>query len=110
MSNLTEKPLAIVAVCTIGLINAIQMLQLVFSPIAKQLHGMYSAYFMAAIIASLTCLAGLWFMRRWAAISYALILGINQLVLANMKLWEVSAMMMPLIIVVLLAKYYSEMN
>jgi hypothetical protein len=60
-----EKPLAVTAVCIIGLINASQMINLIISPLAKQLGEVYPAYFTVSAIISLICIAGLWFLKRW---------------------------------------------
>jgi len=40
-----EKPLVIIAICIIGIINAIQMINLVLSPMSKQVGAIYPLYF-----------------------------------------------------------------
>jgi cation transport ATPase len=92
----TVNTLVFKAVCVIGVINATQMLHLVFSPMARQVGGGYPVYFGVSIILSLACLAGLWLQKRWAALAYVAILGLNQLVLLKMGFWEVTALIMPL--------------
>ncbi|WP_031434132.1 hypothetical protein [Methylomarinum vadi] len=104
------KPLTITAICVIGLINAIQMLNLVFSPVSRHIGAIYPLYFSGAIILSLVCIAGLWMLKRWAAFLYAALLVCNQLVLAAMGYWELSAAVIPVIIVLLLVKHWDKMR
>jgi len=106
----TARPPAITAICVIGIINATQMLNLILSPMTKQLGTIYPVYFSLSVIISLACIAGLWFLKRWAALAYAAILIGNQIALLGMKLWEFTAVVMPIIIIVLLFKYFDKMS
>ena len=45
-----EKPVIISAICVIGLINAIQMLNLILSPMAKQAGAIYPLYFSVSVL------------------------------------------------------------
>lgn len=105
-----EKPLAITAICVIGLINATQMINLILSPMAKQLGAGYPVYFMLSVLVSLACIGGLWFLKRWAALAYGAILICNQLVLLKMGFWELTAAVIPVIIIGLLFKYFDKMS
>ncbi|TAL48072.1 MAG: hypothetical protein EPN89_07540 [Methylovulum sp.] len=106
----TARPPAITAICVIGIINATQMLNLILSPMAKQLGAIYPVYFSLSVIISLVCIAGLWFLKRWAALAYTAILIGNQIALLSMKLWEFTAVVIPIIIIVLLFKHFDKMS
>ena len=106
----TARPPAITAICVIGIINATQMLNLILSPMAKQLGAIYPVYFSLSVIISLVCIAGLWFLKRWAALAYTAILIGNQIALLSMKLWEFAAVVIPIIIIVLLFKHFDKMS
>ncbi len=97
-----NHPPVIIAICFIGLINAMQLTFMIFTPVSKQFGSLYPFYFSMASILSFISIAGLWWLKKWAAYLYALVLLLNQLVLWNMGLWEMSAVIMPLIILVLL--------
>ncbi len=99
---ITINQLAIKAVCVIGFINATQMLNLIFSPMTKQLGAFFPVYFAMSVLISLCCLAGLWFLKRWAAILYAMVLVCNQAVLMMMGFWEITALIIPVAIIGLL--------
>lgn len=104
-----EKPLALTAVCIIGLINASQMIQLIMSPVAQRLGEIYPAYFTVSAIISLVCIAGLWFLKRWAAVMYIIILLGNQIALAKMGYWEASAAVVSIVIIGILLRYWQRL-
>lgn len=104
-----EKPAMIIAICVIGLINAVQMLNLILSPMAKQAGAMFPLYFTASVLLSLACLAGLWLLKRWAALCYSALLICNQIVLALMGYWELTAAIIPVAIILLLFKHLDKM-
>lgn len=105
-----EKPLVITAVCVIGIINAIQMINLVFSPMSKQVGAIYPLYFSLSVVFSLVCIGGLWFLKRWAALVYAVVLICNQIVLLMMGYWELTAAIIPAVIILLMFKYLDRMS
>jgi hypothetical protein len=105
-----ERPLAITAICIIGVINATQMINLIMSPMAKQIGSVYPFYFTLSVAIGLACIGGLWFLKRWAALAYGALLICNQLVLLKMGFWEVSAAVIPVVIVLLLFKHLGKMS
>ncbi|MBM4208415.1 MAG: hypothetical protein FJ190_10545 [Gammaproteobacteria bacterium] len=52
----TEQNFVIKVICVIGLINASQMVTLIFSPMTKHLGAVYPAYFVLSVILSLICI------------------------------------------------------
>jgi hypothetical protein len=104
-----EKPLVISAICIIGIINAIQMLNLILSPMAKQAGSIYPVYFSASVLISLTCIGGLWLLKRWAALLYMIVLICNQVVLMVMGYWQLTAAIIPVAITLVLFKHLDEM-
>lgn len=104
-----EKPFIITAICVIGLINAIQMVNLILSPMAKQAGAIYPLYFSGSVLISLACIAGLWLLKRWAALVYSAVLIVNQLVLLKMGYWELTAAIIPVAIILLLFKHRNQM-
>ena len=105
-----EKPLVITAICIIGIINAIQMINLVLSPVSKQVGAIYPFYFTLSVVLSLLCIGGLWLLKRWAALAYGAVLICNQIVLLAMGYWELSAALIPVVIIVLIFKYLDRMS
>ncbi len=105
-----EKPAVLIAICVIGLINAIQMINLVFSPMAKQIGALYPLYFALSVVLSLLCIAGLWLLQRWAAFTYSVVLICNQIVLMVMGYWEITAAIIPAAIILLLFMHLDKMR
>jgi hypothetical protein len=105
-----DKPFVITAICIIGLINAVQMLNLILSPMAKQAGAGYPVYFMFSVLLSLICIGGLWLLKRWAAFLYMALLIANQVVLAVMGYWEITAAIVPAAIILLLARNLDKMT
>lgn len=108
-SRLSPEKLMIVTICIVGLINATQMINLIMSPMSKQIGGIYPVYFSVSVIASVICLAGLWFLKRWAALAYGIVLICNQLVLLNMGFWGFTSAIIPVVIIGLLFKCWDKM-
>ncbi len=100
----SENNLTLKAVCIIGFINATQMVNLIFSPMSKQAGAVYPVYFAVSVLISVVCLAGLWLQKKWAGLTYALLLICNQLVLLKMGYWEITALIIPVVIAGLLYK------
>jgi hypothetical protein len=105
-----EKPLVITAICIIGIINAIQMINLVLSPMSKQVGAIYPLYFTLSVALSLACIVGLWLLKRWAVFVYGSVLICNQIVLLVMGYWSLSAAIIPAVIIVLMFKHLSKMS
>jgi hypothetical protein len=106
----SPRPLVISAICIIGVINAIQMLNLVTSPMSKQVGAIYPTYFTFSVIISFACIVGLWLLKRYAAIVYGAVLLCNQVVLLKMGYWEITAAVIPVVIVGLLVKHLDKMS
>jgi hypothetical protein len=104
------KPLAITAICIIGVINAIQMINLVLSPMSKQVGAIYPLYFSLSVALGLACIGGLWLLKRWAALVYGALLICNQIVLLLMGYWSLSAVIIPAAIILLMFKHLDRMS
>ncbi len=105
-----KKPIAIIIICFIAFINASQLLFMVFSPVSKQLSSFYPLYFGCSALFSFVSIAGLWLLKKWAVYLYTIILVSNQLVLYSMKLWELTAMLIPMLILILLFNHRNKMS
>jgi len=105
-----EKPLSISAICIISIINAIQMLNLILSPMAKQAGAVYPLYFSISVVVSLVCIGGLWLLKRWAALVFTAVLISNQVVLLVMGYWEFTAAIIPAVIILLLFNHLDKMS
>lgn len=108
--RLKQQSLVISIICFIALINAAQLSYMAFSPVSKQLGSFYPTYFTLSAVISLISIAGLWLLKRWAVWLYVAVLLSNQWVLVSMGLWEISAVPIPAIIIILLLNHRDKMT
>lgn len=108
--QLKQPPLVISIICFIALINAAQLSYMAFSPVSKQMGSLYPTYFAFSAIVSLLSIVGMWSLKKWAALLYVAVLLSNQLVLVSMGLWEVSAALVPGVIIILLFNNREKMS
>ncbi|CAG7857342.1 hypothetical protein MCAMS1_02125 [biofilm metagenome] len=106
----TDHNFVIKVICIIGLINASQMLTLIFSPMTKHLGIIFPAFFVLSVVISLICIVGLWLLKKWAAVTYSVLLIFNQIALVIMGYWEFTALIVPAVIIALLYKYRDKMS
>jgi hypothetical protein len=52
----------------------------------------------------------LWFLKRWAAFAYGVVLICNQIVLLMMGYWELAAAIIPAVIILLMFKHLERMS
>lgn len=108
--RLKQPPMVISIICFIALINAAQLSYMAFSPVSKQMGSLYPTYFALSAIVSLISIAGMWSLKKWAALLYVAVLLSNQLVLVSMGLWEITAVLIPVIIMILLFNNKEKMS
>ena len=103
-----KRSTSITIICIIGLIGAIYIVPLVFSPKAQQVGSWYPTYLGFSIVIGLVCIAGLWMMKKWAAYTYTAFLILNQVVLLAIGVWSVVAMLIPALVVFFVLKNISK--
>ncbi len=106
----SSRPLVILIICFVGFINTAQLFYMAFSPVPKQLGVFYPYYFTISSLVSLISIGGLWYLKKWSVWLYCTVLIANQLVLTTMGLWEFSAVIIPVIIIILLIKNLHKMS
>jgi hypothetical protein len=104
------RPVAITAICIIGLIGVGGSIFLMFSDAVQNLPGWYPALLGVSALIGLVCMIGLWMMRKWAVYAYTALFVVNQIVLLASGLWSPMAFVVPLIIVVIMFVYLSRMR
>ena len=90
-----KRPGIITAVCVVGFLGAIVTVPLIFSDISKSIGAWYPPYLAFAAIVGLICMIGLWKMKKWSVITYTTFVGINQIVLMAMGVWNIFALIIP---------------
>lgn len=105
-----KRPGLITAICIIGFIGTLFSIPLIFSDIAKTIGSWYPPYLAFSTIVGLVCMIGLWMMKKWGIITYTAFVGINQVVLMVMGVWNVFALIIPGIVVAIGFSKFKEME
>jgi hypothetical protein len=104
------RPTAITVICIIGFIGGLFTIPLVFTDIARNIGAWYPPYLAFSAVVGFVCMVGLWKMRRWAVFTYTGFFILNQLVMLMMGVWNVFALLLPGIVIVIAFTYLSKMR
>jgi hypothetical protein len=105
-----KRPTAITVICVLGFIGAGFTIPLIFSDIAGQIASWYPTYLGLSAIIGLSCMFGLWQMKKWAAYTYIGFVVLNQIVLLTMGSWNIMAILIPAIIIGITLTHINKMN
>lgn len=105
-----KRPTAITVICVLGFIGAAFTIPLIFSDISGQIGSWYPPYLGLSAIIGLVSMIGLWQMKKWAAYTYTGFVGLNQIVLLTMGVWNVIALIIPAIVVGIALSHVKKMD
>lgn len=105
-----NRPTAITVICVIGFIGAAFTIPLIFSDIAGHIGSWYPPYLGLSAIIGFVCMVGLWQMKKWAAYTYTGFVGLNQIVLLIMGVWNIMALIIPAIVVGIALSHLNKMD
>jgi hypothetical protein len=105
-----NRPISITIISVIGVIGALISIPLIFTPMAQQIGSWYSPYFGFSIVVGLTCMVGLWMMKKWAAYTYTGFVILNQFILLAAGLWNILALLIPAVVIFFALKNLSKMT
>ena len=94
-----SRPTVITVICVIGFIGGLFTIPLIFTDIARNIGAWYPPYLAFSAVVGLSCMIGLWKMRRWAVFTYAGFAVLNQVVMLTMGIWNVFALLIPGIVI-----------
>jgi hypothetical protein len=106
----TRRPVSITVICVIGFIGALVTFPMVFSPAAKQIGAWFPPYLLFSAVTGLVCMVGLWMMKKWAAFTYTGFVVLNQIVSFSMGVWNIMALILPAIVILISLKNVSKMS
>jgi hypothetical protein len=112
----SNRPVAITVICIIGFIGALLSAPMLVAILGGAnlggvaLPGWYGPYLGLSIIIGVISLIGLWMMKKWGAILYAVLFLVNQIVLFSAGMWSPFALLIPLIILAVAFSQFSKMD
>lgn len=113
MEETVEKPLrpqAITIICVFGFLGVALSIPQFFSPKTLQIGSWYLPYLCFSVLMGMVCMLGLWKMKKWAVYTYTVFVILNQIVLYLNGLWELPALIFPVLVVLLILKYMPDMS
>jgi hypothetical protein len=105
-----ERPTAITVICILGFIGAAFTLPLLFLPTTWKIAPWYTPYLGVSALIGLTCMLGLWKLKRWAVVAYTVFASVNQIVLIATGLWNPLALGVPAAVVVIGFYYWKRLT
>ena len=105
-----KRPLAITVLCLWGAFGAVMVAVSFFMPVYDEFPLWYQ--YAVAVNAAVGCLVwiGLWKMRRWAVMLYAILFPVAQAIALATDTWMMSGLVIPAIILGIMAFYYRELS
>lgn len=100
-----KQPLSIIIVCTLGFLGGVLALPMVF--FAERDDNIYLAF---SAIVGITCMLGLWNMKKWGVYGYMTMASINQIVLWSEGRWSPLSLLIPGIVIFIGLSHLEEMN
>jgi hypothetical protein len=83
---------------------------LIFSEAATSIGAWYPPFLALSAAVGAACTVGFWRMRRWAVLLYAGLLCLSQIVLLAMGSWNIVALLIPLVVVIIGFIYLPRME
>tara|TARA_B100000787_G_scaffold75889_1_gene55864 strand:- start:452 stop:1189 length:738 start_codon:yes stop_codon:yes gene_type:complete len=106
-----KRPIAITVICVIGFIGAPFAISIIFNQdIALQFGSWYPPYLGLSTVIGLVAMIGLWKMKKWSAYIYTGLVALNQVVLLAMGVWNIMAIIIPGIIIVIALTHVNKMD
>lgn len=107
-----KRPISITVICIIMFIVGVIALIWTFSPNTFQINKEYPLYWFSgtSTVIQIVSIAGLWRMKKWAAITYISIQIINQAVFLTFGNWYALQALMPLVVIFFALKHFSRMT
>jgi hypothetical protein len=94
-----NRPVSLTVICILGFLGTLVSIPLIFTSIARQIGAWYPPYLAFSVAVGLTCISGLWMMKKWAAYTYTGFVILNQFILLAAGRWNILALVVPAIVV-----------
>lgn len=105
-----KRPLAITVLSLCFVLGAVLIAPTFFTPYFEQFPPWYKYAFAVIYVMGLLVSIGLWEMRRWAVMLYAISTLVSQAMALATNMWVISGLVMPAIVLGVMAFYYRELS
>lgn len=104
-------PSLIYAVCTLGFLGTIPFILLWTTELAYIVGEWYQTFLLLSSFSIWGCLAGIWYMKKWAVVSYSLIITASQIILFKYNvMWSYTSLFVPALVTLVTWFYFRKMT
>lgn len=107
------RPLAITVICILGFIGAAVSIPVIFLVVPRQtiqIVPWFSGYLLLSTLVGLTCMIGLWNMKKWAVFAYVAFVLFNQVMLMNLGAWSVRSIITSAVVIGIAFYHFDKMD
>jgi len=108
-SPVKKKSGSFILVCILGFVAAALIVPAIMYHPLRVTHPWFSYYLVAVMVVSVLSLLGIWKLKRWSFMVYAILFGVNQAILALlMGGWLYLALVLPVVVLVFTYRHLGE--
>jgi hypothetical protein len=104
-------PSLIYNACSFGFLGTIPFLLLWTTELSYMVGQWYRNFLLQSSFSIWVCLAGIWHMKKWAVVSYSLIIIATQIILFKSNvMWSYTSLIVPAIVTMIIWLYFRKMT
>ncbi|MFY7839116.1 MAG: hypothetical protein ACOVP7_02520 [Lacibacter sp.] len=106
-----STPALIIAVCMLGFLGTIPMLLLWTTELTYMSGQWYKNFILITSLLTWVSLAGVCYMKKWAAVVYAIVITSTQIILLRYNvMWSYTSLIVPTIVLFTMLFYFRKMT
>ncbi len=104
-----KKSASFVLICVLGFVAAALIVPAIMYHPLRETHPWFSYYLVAVMVVSVLSLLGIWKLKRWAFLVYAILFGVNQAIFALLiGGWLYLVLVLPVVVLVFSYRYFAD--
>ena len=106
-----QTPSLIYAACTLGFLGTIPTLLLWTTELAYMVGQWYKNFLLLSSFLIWVSLAGIWYMKKWAVLTYSFIIIATQIILLKYNvMWSYTSLIIPALVTLVIWFYFRKMT
>jgi hypothetical protein len=105
-----KRPTAITVLCIVEFISAAVGVIIIFTGFASKIAKWYPPLMALSTINQVICMIGAWKMKRWAVYLYICFFVFMQMIMISMGVWQITSVIMPVIVVSIFLNFFRKMD
>ncbi len=108
--NDVDRPIPITVVCALGILGCLVAFFRIFDPSHHAAPAWYQPFMIVLVVASVVPYVGMWLMKRWGVILYAVLFALSEALLVLTNHFKPSDIVIPAIVLVIGFGYFADME